>query len=171
MKSDRLEPRCRIFLVAMAALISWPAFAAIEVGSGINSFTGGRYVPSAEVSWLFDDHVLAWAGTGVQNKYYYQSSHLLFYFKSWKAGTVWGGEISAGFGAGLGYSVRGFQDLGSTTEETATDYLGGPSIRLNWSYGPVFLNFSTLYGLRHFGRHFPGLNFQDVESLTIGWRF
>lgn len=143
----------------------------VEVGGGINSFTGGRTVPSLEISYLPTNHVFSWAATGVQTKYYYQSSHLLFYFKNWEAGTLWGGGVKAGFGGGAGYSVRGFQDENSTRESVKTDYLLGPAIRLNWSYGPIYLNFSTLFGLRDVQKHLLGLNFQNVESLTLGVNF
>lgn len=143
----------------------------LEVGGGLNSFTGGRTVPSLELAYLKNSQAFAWAATGVRNKYYYQASHLLFYFRTWNAGSMWGGDVDAGFGAGAGYSVRGFQDEGSTTETTASDVLLGPAIRLNWSFKVVYLNFSTLYGLRQWDKHLLGLNFQDVESLTVGVRF
>lgn len=142
-----------------------------ELGAGVNAYTGGRSVPSLEVAYKTSDEVFSWAATGVRSKYYYQSSHLLFYFRTWEAGSMWGGDVTAGFGGGAGYSVRGFQDEGSTTESKTTDYLLGPAIRLNWSYGPFYLNLSTVFGLRDLQKHLLGLNFQNVESLTLGCRF
>lgn len=140
-------------------------------GAGINSFTGGRTIPSLEISYQQTEQAFAWAATGVQSKYYYQSSHLLFYFRTWKAGSMWGGDVAAGFGGGLGYSIRGFQDEGATSEEKVSDFLFGPAIRLSWSFGPVSLSFSTLYGLRDIQKHLFGLNFQDVQNLSLGFRF
>lgn len=143
----------------------------IAVGGGVNAFTGGRNVPSIELSYATSDQVFAWAATGVKSKYSYQSSHMLMYFRTWTAGTMWGGEVTAGFGGGAGYSVRGFQDVNATSETTAQDVLAGPATRLNWSYGPVYLNLSTIFGLRDIQKHLLGLNFQNVESLTLGFRF
>jgi hypothetical protein len=143
----------------------------MAIGAGINAQTGGRNVPAIEISYLRSNDIFTWAATGVRNEYYYQASHLLFYFRNWKAGTMWGGDVNAGFGAGAGYSIRGFQDEGSTTEVTKSDFLLGPALRLNWSLGFFYLNLSTVFGLRDLQTHIVGLTFQNVESLTIGFRF
>lgn len=142
-----------------------------ELGGGLNSQIGGRAVPSLETSVQMSQHSVAWAATGVRSKYYYQSSHLLFYFYNWEAGSMWGGAVKTGFGGGAGSSVRGFMDEGATEEEVANDYLLGPALRLNWSYSFIYLNLSVVFGLRDWQKHLLGLNFQNVESLTLGIRF
>jgi hypothetical protein len=146
-------------------------FADIEVGSGMNSLTSGRVIPSLEISYATGDSALSWVGSGVRNAYYYQAAHQLSYFKTWNSGTLWGGNISSGFGGGAAYSVRSFQDEGSTTESKASDYVLGPALRMNWSYGFVFINMTATFGIRDLWQHLAGLTFQDIETISIGVRF
>ncbi len=152
-------------------LVSTLAFAEIEIGSGNSSMTGGRFVPSIDLAYLQNNNVLAWSGTGVKSGYYYQSSHQLSYFKSWKAGDMWGGDVNSGFGGSVAYTTRAFQDEGSTLEQKDSDFLLGPAIRMNLSYGFFYINMSATFGIRNVLTHAMSLTFQDVESLSVGVRF
>jgi hypothetical protein len=159
------------FIFLISTLFSNFAIAGIEIGSGNSSMTGGRYVPSIDLAYLHDNNVFAWSGTGVKSGYYYQSSHQLSYFKSWKAGDMWGGDVNSGFGGSVAYTTRAFQDEGSTLEQKDSDFLLGPAIRMNLSYGFFYINMSATFGIRNVLTHAMSLTFQDVESLSVGVRF
>lgn len=146
-------------------------FADLELGAGTSTFTAGRFVPALELTYAGKDQAFAWSATGVRNSYYYQSSHLVAYYRTWNAGTMWGGAMNAGFGGAIGYSARSFKDEGSVIEDKATDFLVGPAIRMNWSYGFFYLNLAVTFGLRDLSKHITGLTFQDVESMSLGVRF
>ena len=147
------------------------ALAGIEVGTGNNSMTGGRYVPSLDLAYLYNDKVFTWSATGVKNDYYFQSSHQIGFFKSWKAGDMWGGDMTSGFGGSIAYTSRGFQDKGSTNEKKDSDFLIGPAFRMNLSYNFFYINMSATFGIRNLAAHLGSLTFQDVESLSVGIRF
>ncbi len=121
---------------------------------------------------LHNDNVYNFSSTGVRNSYYYQSSYQLAYYKSWKAGSMWSGEMTSGFGGALSYSIRSFKDEGTTaTERTVSDVVVGPSLRMNLAFGFFYINMSATFGLRNLENHIGSLTFQDVESLSIGVRF
>lgn len=162
--------RFSLFLIVFLLHTS-NAFADFEIGSGTNSYTAGRYVPSIDLSYATPDQVFAVSTTGVKNSYYYQSSYLVAYFRSWNVGTFWGGNMSTGFGGAAGYSVRSFQDKGSTVSSDTSDFIIGPTFRMHLSYGFFFINMSSLLGLRDLSNHITGLTFQDVESFSIGVQF
>lgn len=145
--------------------------ASVEVGGGMNSLTAGRIRPAAEISILTGDSAISWTSAGVRNSYYYMAAHQISYFKTWNSGTLWGGTINSGFGAGGAYSVRSFKDEGSSVEEKTSDYILGPAIRMNWSYGFLYLNLSCTFGIRDLWQHLTGLTFQDVETISLGVRF
>lgn len=160
-----------ILFFITAFIFSFSAFAALELGAGTNSFTGGRFVPSLDLALTTSDQAFTWSTTGVKNSYYYQSSYLLGYYKTWNAGTMWGGDMNTGFGGAIGYTARAFIDEGSSTEEKASDFLLGPAIRMNWSYGMFYFNMAVTFGLRDLNQHITGLTFQDIESISLGVRF
>jgi hypothetical protein len=160
-----------LFLILVAALtMSSKAQASLEVGIGTSSFTGGRITPSLEFALSANDYALSWFATGMRNSYSYQSSHLVSYYQTWSAGTFLGGDMISGFGASAGYSVRSFQDVGAASEQKVSDYLLGPALRMSWSYGMVYFNFSATFGVRDLLRHLTSLTFQDVETLSVGIR-
>lgn len=161
-----------VFLFWMTLFFfSQSLFASFEVGGALNSLTSGRVIPSVEFSFSAGDSLYSWVGAGVKNNYYYQTSHQFSYFKTWNAGSFWGGDIQSSFGVSGAYLLRSFTDEGSTTEEKSTDYILGPAIRMSWSYGFLFLNMTATFGIRDLWQHLSGLTFQDIETLSIGMRF
>lgn len=147
------------------------ARAGFEIGTGSNSMTGGRYIPSLDVSYLHNDKIFAWSATGVKSDYYYQSSHQISFFKSWKAGEMFYGTVNAGFGGAAAYTSRGFQDEGAAAEQNDSDFLIGPAVRMNLSYKFFYFNMSSTFGIRNLATHLLSLTFQDVQSLSVGVRF
>lgn len=164
-----------IFLLTVASFItltfSFPVQAGFEIGTGSNSMTGGRYVPTLDLAYLHNDKIFTWSATGVKSDYYYQSSHQLGIFKSFKVGDMWGGMVNAGFGGAAAYTSRGFQDEGSTNEQKESDFLIGPAIRMNLSHSIFYLNMAGTFGIRNLTTHALSLTFQDVQSLSVGVRF
>lgn len=150
-----------------------PSFAnaSLEIGSGMSSMIGGRVIPAFDLAITTTDRAYTFLSTGVQSSYYYQSSYQLGYYKIWSSGSFLGGDIQSGVGASIAYSLRGFQDQNSTTETKATDYLGGPALRMNLSYGFIYINMSIVFGLRSLTQHLIGLTYQDISSLSFGVRF
>ncbi|HPI39215.1 MAG TPA: hypothetical protein PLJ21_00320, partial [Pseudobdellovibrionaceae bacterium] len=149
-------------------LLSPTVFAVVELGVGMNSLTAGRVIPALEVSYSSGDSLYSWNGSGVRNFYYYQTAHQISYFKTWNSGTLWGGNITSGFGGSAAYVSRSFKDEGSLVEENSSDFIIGPALRMNWSYGFVFISMTATFGLRDLWQHISGLTFQDIESLSIG---
>lgn len=162
--------KCCLY-ISLIVLLASHARAMLSVGAGTTSFTSGRFVPSIEAALWFPDQSIVFTATGARNSYYYQSSYLVSYFRTWRAGDFLGGDMDAGFGGSIGYSSRGFQDESSTTSETVSDVLAGPAIYMSWSYGFLFFNFSAVFGLRDLGKHISGLTAQDVESIALGVRY
>lgn len=152
-------------------LFSLQAAAEVEIGVGMNSFTGGRHIPALHLAYASADQAYTWSATGVRSGYYYQASHQIAYYRTWNSGTFWGSDVSSGFGGALAYSARSFQDENATSEDTTSDILLGPAMRVNLSYGVVFIDMSITFGLRNFMTHLSSLTFQDVEFLAMGVRF
>jgi len=161
-----------LYIIVFLLCLSAKTFASFEVGAGSNTFTGGRFVPSLHLGYSQSDNVYTFSSTGIRNSYYYQSSYLAAYYKSWKAGTLWSGEMNSGFGGAVGYSVRSFKDEGATaTEKTVSDFIVGPSLRMNLVFGFFYVNMAITFGLKKLENHISGLTFQDVESLSLGVHF
>lgn len=145
--------------------------ASYEMGVGSTSLTSGRIVPTLALAVTDSSWTVSGFSTGVQNSYYYQSSYGVNYFKTWNAGTFWGGNLSHGFGGGAVYSLRAFQDEGSTSEAKSTDFLLGPSLRTNWSYGnSVYINIDAIFGVRNPFVSIFSLAFQDAICMSVGIR-
>lgn len=171
-KENALIKLCSYILLFIALIFSFSLSAGFEFGVGSNTFTGGRFVPSLDLAYTSSDKIFAGSSTGVRSSYYYQSSYQAAFYKSWKSGTMWSGEMISGFGGAVAYSVRSFKDEGATaTERTVSDIVVGPSLRMTWGFGFFYINMTATYGLRNLTNHLSGLTFQDVESLSLGFRF
>lgn len=130
----------------------------------------GRMVPGLEFGLGSEN----WRGTvstiGVNNGYYYHSSYTANFFRAWKAGELFWGEIESGVGGGMNYAVRGFKDEGGTEETQKSDVVVGPAFFVQWQLaGPVYLKIDMLWGLRSVGQ-LVGLNGQDIIFISLGGR-
>lgn len=145
-------------------------FASVELGMGLNSGFAGRLVPSLNHAYSSPSFAMSAFSSGVKNDYYYHSVYGLNLYYMRKAGDLFAGDVQFGFGLGTMFAERGFQDLGDTNTETHSDYLLGPSFRVNWSYfDSIFMNIDATYGLRDIGNHI-GMNFQEIISFSVGAR-
>lgn len=152
-------------------VLSISARAEFEIGTGNSSITGGRYVPSLDLAYLQGGKIFAWSATGVKSSYYFQSSHLVAFFKSLKAGKMWGADVNSGVGGAAAYTVRGYKDEGAASEQKDSDFLIGPAFRMNLNYKMIYFNINAIFGIRNIGTHVLSLTFQDVQSLSVGIRF
>ena len=85
-------------------------------------------------------------------------------------GELLGGPMNFGVGPGLMYAQRGFQDIGSESEDKKHDFAFGPAFRLNYHVlSFMYVNIDAIYGLRSIFRHLT-LNFQDVVVVSVGFR-
>lgn len=135
----------------------------------MTSAMGGRHIPSVAGSYRGSQWEFTGFATGVQSEIYFHSAYGLSIYRHWKSGSIWSGPISSGFGLGVIYATRGFQDQGSTTEETKDDFAAGPAFEVQWFIlGPMYLRLEALYGLRDIGAH-AALNAQDFVHLSLGF--
>jgi hypothetical protein len=157
------------FIFMLASLLSAEgAFASVQLGSGLSSSMSGRLVPGVELAAGTE----IWRGSvnsiGVNTGYYYHSSYSAAFFRTWKAGELFWGEVESGLGGGVMYAVRGFRDEGSATETTKDDVAAGPAYFVQWQFaGPVYMKIDMIWGLRGLGQ-LIGLNGQDVIFFSLG---
>ncbi len=157
----------RVFFLAVILCPSW-LYAAVQVGTGLSSSMSGRPIPGLELGVGGEAWKATASAIGVQSSYYYHASYSASFFRTWKAGEFLWSEVQSGVGGGLMYSVRGFQDQGSTTEESKNDFALGPAFFVQWFLvGPVYLQLEMIWGLRGINE-LIGLNGQDVIFLSLG---
>jgi len=90
------------------------------------------------------------------------------WMKTWNADSFLWGDLRAGFGVGLFFSQREFQDEGSTLTEKSSDFGLGPAFRVKWVFvAPVYMNMEVIWGLRDLTAHLT-LNGQDLVTFSIG---
>ena len=148
-------------LVVLIFLFTFETLAACQLGTGFNSATGGRLVPSINLGVGSSSFEVIFSSTGVSTPAYYHSAYKVAGYWTWKAGDFLIGDIDAGFGAGALYAVRSFADTGAQFE-TKSDYVLGPAFFVRWSFlGPVFLAVDSLYGVVG-----PSNRFLDIVSLN-----
>ena len=137
------------------------AEAGYQLGSGFNSATGGRIVPSINLGVGSESFRVLFSSTGVATSSYYQSSYTLGAYWTRNAGEILGGSIVTGFGAATLYSERGFQDSASTLEKK-TDYVLGPAFFSQWNLlGPIFIAVEGIYGIIG-----PSNRYYDLATLN-----
>jgi hypothetical protein len=135
--------------------------AGLQVGSGFNSATGGRIVPSVNLGVGSDSFRVLFSSTGVATSAYYQSSYTQGAYWTQKAGEIFGGAVVTGFGVGGLYAERGFLSSSSVLEKKG-DYVLGPAFFSQWNFlGPVFIGVEGLYGLIG-----PSNRYYDIVSLN-----
>ena len=143
-------------------------FANIEMGAGINSAHSGRTVTTLSLGVNSGSVGGTFFTSGTQSTYSYQSTYALNIYKIKKAGDLIGGVVNFGYGFGGSYSKHGLKDLNATESVTKSDFVLGPSLRLNWIlFKHLYINMEGIYGLRGLFSHLA-LNFQDVVFLGVG---
>jgi hypothetical protein len=159
-----LRKFCFIILFASSAQNS---FASLDLGVGLSSAMSGRFIPAITATFLASGWAVSGSANGVQSGYYYHSIYTLNYYRTWSSGQMFGGNVNSGFGGGLSYSVRGFEDVNADLKE-ASDVVIGPSFFVRLDYGnTVFINTEMIWGLREIFNHIA-LNAQDVIVFSIG---
>jgi hypothetical protein len=158
----------RFIFLALTFLFPSYLFASVQAGTGLSSTTSGRMVPGLEFGLGVENWRATVSAVGVKSAYYYNSSYTAGFFRTWKAGSLFWGEIESGLGGGVMYAERGFQDEGSTEEQKKSDVVAGPAFFVQWFVaGPVYLKLDMLWGFRGLGP-LIGLNGQDVVFLSLG---
>lgn len=153
------------FLIVLSAPL---AKGAVEIGVGTSSVTSGRLVPALAGSYTSTDWALSTGSVGVQTGYYYQSAYTLSYFSTWKAGTIFNGDVVAGFGAGVMTIQRGFRESTSASLEESSDFALGPALKVTYyPASSIFVSVEGIYGIRDLAANVT-LNFQDVILFSFG---
>ncbi|MCE3012154.1 MAG: hypothetical protein LW878_03730 [Proteobacteria bacterium] len=155
-------------LLISLLLLSLRAHAEIFVGTGLSTTTQGRSVPILYLGADTPQYAAIFSSVGVKNDVYYHSAYQVSYFKQTDLDQFWWGKIRAGFGGGLHYAKRGLQD--GTTEEEASDFSLGPSVRVSWQVAPW-----TVIGIESFtgigSVNIILLSSQQITTMFLGVRF
>ncbi len=160
--------KAKIAGFAAALLICVGAAASVEIGLGTTSANGGRIVPALTGGVATSNWGMFFSSTGVANSYYYQSNYQISYYWMFSGGTMWGGKISPGFGLGTMYTIRSFQDEGSTSEVKSDDFAVGPALRMHWIFwNTAYVGVDAIWGLRSL-TSLTSLAFQDYTCLSLG---
>ncbi len=154
-----------LFLTSLFIAVS--ANASIDIGAGISSTTSGRFVPALTGGLYTGGWAITGSANGVQTGYYYHSIYTLNYYRTWSSGNLFGGDVNSGFGAGVTYSMRGYEDVNADLKEIA-DLTLGPAFFVRWDFGDtVYLNTEMIFGLRDLIQHIA-LNAQDAIVFSLG---
>lgn len=144
--------------------------AGVDVGLGFNSTTSARLRPALILGTSWGNSRLSAGLTGVKSNYYYHSSYNLAFYKTWKSGDLFFADVESGLGVGGLYSLRSFQDEGSSTATNKSDFVLGPAFEMQWLFSNLtFLSIEVIWGLRDFSSHLA-LNAQDVVTFSLGVR-
>jgi hypothetical protein len=160
------------FLIFLASLlISLSVEAHLQVGSGFNSATGGRLVPSLNLGFGNDSFAVLGSSTGVATKAYSHSAYSLSGYWTKKAGDFLWGDLVAGFGAGAFYAQRTFKDT-NTPEETKSDFALGPAFFSQWRLlSPMYISVEGICGFGGSGSasgQIFGLSYRDHVNFIFG---
>lgn len=160
-----------VFLITVLTLVARPAAAGFQIGTGFNSETGGRLIPSLNIGVNTGAFEVLFSSTGVSTTAYSHSSYSLGAYWTRKSGDFLFGSIVAGFGVGSLYAVRTFQDTGAE-EEKKDDFALGPAFFGRWFLaGSAFLSVEAVYGLGDPSLHLGdilGMNARDHVNFSIG---
>ncbi|MFN7824250.1 MAG: hypothetical protein ACK5P6_02710 [Pseudobdellovibrionaceae bacterium] len=160
----------RVFVVC--CLFPGFTFASLQFGTGANSATGGRLVPSLNLGLGTDRIMFLASSTGVATESYYHSNYTLSMYWKRNAGEIGWGPVTTGFGVGSLYAKRGFQDS-ATTEIEKSDWVLGPAFYSQWNFlGGFYLSVEGIYGIigpssRNFD--LAGLNARDHVNFILGF--
>lgn len=174
LRQYRLALRLFIFLSFSVLSFSRVEAAEILIGSGFNSSTGGRVIPTLNLGANFKDLEVQFTSVGVATDVYYHSTYKLAAFSRWEAGDFLTRPIDAGFGGGVLYAERGFKDSGAS-ETTKSDYVLGPAFFVRVTLiGPLYLSVDCVYGIIGSSSRSGdvlALNARDHVNLAIGVRW
>ena len=163
---------CSLLLSTFLLTLSFSAKATIDIGTGFNSATGGRVVPSLNLGIGWDSFIVVGSSTGVATSVYSHSAYSLGGYWTKKAGDFIWGDITAGFGLGAFYEARTYKPSTSTTEETSNEASFGPAFFSQWKFlGPVFISVEAIAGIGNSGSatgQILGLNYRDHVNFILG---
>ena len=161
----------KILFPLFISLATIQSFATFSIGTGYNTTTGGRTIPSFNLGFAGGSLEYLIASTGVSTTSYYHSSYSLGIYHAWKAGDIASGPINAGFGGGALYAVRGLKETGSSLV-TKSDYVLGPAFFGRWNFlGPAYVSVECLYGIIGPSSRWGdllGMNARDHVNLSFG---
>jgi len=174
-KSSSLLRRCCLVLQLFTVFTFSRANAAeIFIGSGFNSSTGGRVIPTLNLGANVNDLEIQFTSVGVATDVYYHSTYKLAVLSRWEAGDFLTRPIDAGFGGGVLYAERGFKDSGSS-ETTKNDYVLGPAFFVRVTLiDPLYLSVDCVYGILGSSSRsgdILALNARDHVNFVIGARW
>lgn len=150
------------------------AEAAIQLGTGFNSSTGGRLIPSLNLGFGGDSFQILFSSTGVATKAYSHSAYTLGVYRAWESGDLLLGRVVSGFGIGALYALRTYQDTGAP-EEKKNDFAAGPAFFGRWVLvGILYSSVEAILGIgdpRYKLGDMLTLNFRDHVNFSVGLEF
>ena len=164
----------RFLFLIFLIFLSIPSIARIVLGTGFNSATAGRIVPSITLGVGKDSFEFLFSSTGVATKAYYHSAYRFSGYWIWSTKDTFFNQIDTGFGPGALYASRGYKELDGTSE-SKSDFVFGPSFFVRWMVTEnIFVTVDALYGLIGPSDRFGdilGLNARDNVTFIAGVRF
>lgn len=163
--------RSALFSVVLCLLLSFPAFAdRFQVGTGLTSFTSGRWVPSLYLGLNLSDYGFGFHSTGYRSRYDYLAGYVLMGFYRMPVGELFTQEVELGVGGGGYFGRRGFRDSPESSDTVEWDDFNiGPAFRVSYHPGFFFLRIETLLALSNPNNII--LVFQDMTTFSIGVKF
>ena len=144
----------------------------MDIGIGTTSFTSGRLIPALNLVMDFSDYSFSFSSTGSASKLTYFSGYTASIYQRDKVGDLWGGDVEAGVGIGIYYTIRGYRETTSDEVEQGTDQGLGPGFRIAWFFfEPAYLSLEAFYGITTKPANVLVLSTQDIVIFTIGLRF
>lgn len=142
--------------------------AEILVATGFSSVTEGRTIPLLNLGYDAPEKAFLFNSIGVSNDIYYHNSYMFSGFRQVDLDKMWWGKVRAGFGGGLHFAKRGYED--GADKDSASDFSLGPSIRVTWEIFPYgFIGIESFFGLGNLQAFI--LSYQQITLLTFGVRF
>lgn len=146
------------------------AKAEVSLGVGYSSFTSAQNIPSLLLAYSQPSWSIDFTSTGFASKYDYFSGYSSSYYWTYKPGTLFGGDVDAGFGAGLYFTQRGFRESLTTSTSNKNDIGFGPSFNVIWSPAQwFFVRVQSLFAISHANNMM--LFFQDSSNASVGFQW
>ena len=158
-----------VFTLILFIFLQCPA--AVDIGIGASSFTGGRSAPALAVGLETENWGILFRSVGVQTTIYSQNAWTVAACKNVYSQSF--GVLKNSIGAGIGgsYILRSYRPSVDSEIETTKEYVLGPHLSAKFEFGPVYLGFDTLLGLTKDITQHLVLNFQDMSHVTFGFTF
>lgn len=154
-------------------LFSLHAQAVFLLGTGFNSSTAGRLVPSLNLGVGSSSFQVLASSTGVATKTYNHSAYTLGGYWTWNSGPFLLGDIYSGFGVGTLYASRLYQDIGAR-EQKKSDFAIGPAFFGRWLLADFFyISVEAIIGIGDPSLRLGDmltLNFRDHVNFSIGFQ-